>query len=73
MPSFSQNIATIAEKLTSIDNSLLTISAAMQAHAPIDLTELIRAVKDLRFNGEVFDFGEFLYEKHYNTYTIEDW
>lgn len=73
MATFNENIATIAAKLTSIDNALTTISVSMQNGAAIDLTELIRAVKDLQFNGSVFDFGEFLYEKHLNTETIEDW
>lgn len=51
----------------------LTDQPATVGGNTIDLSELTQAVKDLRSNGDVFDFGEFLYEKHFNTYSIEDW
>lgn len=58
MANFGANIQIIADKLTEINTSLQTISAAIQSGTLTIDPELIDAINSLAFNGEVLDLGE---------------
>jgi len=71
MPTFGENLTTIADKLTEINTSLQTISAAIQSGTLTIDPALIEAIKDLQFNGETFDLGEAKIVCQGRTFSIE--